>query len=114
MDKTNQKAIESYLLSIKSLSLASGMMVFGAVCDSIKKEWPECEKVEEAYTKFDDSIEKACNNQLGFSPAIVNSGKAFLDELNSFQKLKDAQKQNLQQLIKRVKKSILKIINPRD
>ena len=43
--------------AMKSMSLASGMMVFGATCDSIKKEWPECEKVEDAYTKFDDSEE---------------------------------------------------------
>ena len=114
MDKTNKKAIESYLLSIESLSLASGMMIFGAVCDSIKKEWPECEKVNDAYTKFDDSIEKACNNQLGFSTAVVNSGKAFLDELNTFQKQEDAQKENLQKLIKRVKENVLKIINHRD
>ena len=114
MDKTNQKAIESYLLSIKSLSLASGMMVLGAVCDSIKKEWPEFEKVEDAYTKFDDSIEKACNNQLGLTPAVVNYGKDFLDELNCFQKLKDAQKDNIQELINRIKKTSEKIINPEE
>ena len=92
------------------MSLASGMMVFGAACDSIKKEWPECEKVEDAYTKFDDSIEKACNNQLGLTSAIVNYGKAFLDELNNFQILPEAQKDNFQELINRIKNTSEKII----
>lgn len=44
--KKKNNPVQSYILSIKSISLASGMMVFGAVCDSIKKEWPECEKEE--------------------------------------------------------------------
>jgi hypothetical protein len=70
--KKKNNPVQSYILAIKSMSLASGMMVFGAACDSIKKEWPECEKVEDAYTKFDDSIEKACNDQLGLTSAIVN------------------------------------------
>lgn len=45
--KKKNNPVQSYILAIKSMSLASGMMVFGAACDSIKKEWPECEKVEE-------------------------------------------------------------------
>lgn len=105
MKKTNNNVVESYILSIKSISLASGMMVFDAACDSIKKEWPECDNVIKAYTKFDNSIEKAVNNQSGFTSAVVNYGKAFLDELNSFQKLEEAQKENLQELINRIKKT---------
>ena len=108
--KKNNKPVQSYILAIKSMSLASGMMVFGGACDSIKKEWPECEKVEDAYTKFDDSIEKACNNQLGLTSAIVNYGKAFLDELNNFQTFPEAQKDNLWELINRIKNTSEKII----
>jgi len=110
--KKKNNPVQSYILAIKSMSLASGMMVFGAACDSIKKEWPECEKVEDAYTKFDDSIEKACNNQLGLTSAIVNYGKAFLDELNNFQNLPEAQKDNLQELINRITKTVKEIISP--
>ena len=94
------------------MSLASGMMVFGAACDSIKKEQPECEKFEDAYTKFDDSIEKACNNQLGLTPDVVNYGKAFLDELNIFQNFPEVQKDNLQELIDRITKTVKEIKNP--
>ena len=108
--KKKNNPVQSYILSIKSISLASGMMVFAAACDSIKKKWPECEKVEDAYTKFDDSIEKACNNQLGLTSAIVNYGKAFLDELNNFQNFPEAQKDNLQELINRIKNTNEKII----
>ena len=108
--KKKNNPVQSYILAIKSMSLASGMMVFGAACDSIKKEWPECEKVEDAYTKFDDSIEKACNNQLGLTPDVVNYGKAFLDELNNFQNFPEAQKDNLQELINRIKNTSEKII----
>ena len=110
MSKKNNP-VQSYILAIKSMSLASGMMVLGAACDSIKKEWPEWEKVEDAYTKFDDSIEKACNNQLGLTSAIVNYGKAFLDELNNFQNLPEVQKDNLQELINRITKTVKEIIN---
>ena len=110
--KKNHKPVQSYILAIKSMSLASGMMVLGAACDSIKKEWPEWEKVEDAYTKFDDSIEKACNNQLRLTPVVVNYGKAFFDELNNFQNLPEAQKDNLQELINRITKTVKEIINP--
>lgn len=110
--KKNNNSVQSYILAIKSMSLAFGMMVLGAACDSIKKEWQECEKIEDAYTKFDDSIEKACNNQLGLTSAIVNYGKAFLDELNNFQNLPEAQKDNLQELINRITKTVKEIINP--
>lgn len=110
--KKKNNPVQSYILAIKSMSLASGMMVFGAACDSIKKEWPECEKVEESYTKFDDSIEKPCYNQLGLTPDVVNYGKAFLDELNNFQNLPEAQKDNLQELINRISKTVKEIINP--
>ena len=92
--KKNNKPVQSYILAIKSMSLASGMMVLGAACDSIKKEWPEWEKVEDAYTKFDDSIEKACNNQLEHTSTIVNYGKAFLDELTKLQEEKEQQWQD--------------------
>ena len=61
-------------------------------------------------TKFDDSIEKACNNQLGLTSAIVNYGKAFLDELNNFQTFPEAQKDNLWELINRIKNTSEKII----
>ena len=61
-------------------------------------------------TKFDDSIEKACNNQLGLTSAIVNYGKAFLDELNNFQTFPEAQKDNLWELISRIKNTSEKII----
>ena len=108
--KKNNKPVQSYILAIKSMSLASGMMVLGAACDSITKEWLEWEKVEDAYTKFDDSIEQACNNQLGLTSAIVNYGKAFLDELNNFQNLPEAQKDNLQELINRIKNTSEKLI----
>ena len=108
--KKNNKPVQSYILAIKSMSLASGMMVLGAACDSIKKEWSEWEKVEDAYTKFDDSIEQACNNQLGLTSAIVNYGKAFLDELNNFQTFPEAQKDNLWELINRIKNTSEKII----
>lgn len=108
--KKNNNSVQSYILAIKSMSLASGMMVFGAACDSIKKEWPEFEKVEESYMKFDDSIEKACNNQLGLTPDVVNYGKAFLNELNNFQNFPEAQKENLQELIDRIKNTSEKII----
>ena len=56
--KKNNKPVQSYILAIKSMSLASGMMVLGAACDSIKKEWSEWEKVEDAYTKqlYDNRI----------------------------------------------------------
>ena len=108
--KKNNKPVQSYILAIKSMSLASGMMVLGAACDSITKEWLEWEKVEDAYTKFDDSIEQACNNQLGLTPDVVNYGKAFLDELNNFQNLPEAQKDNLQELIVRIKNTSEKII----
>ena len=108
--KKKNNPVQSYILSIKSMSLASGMMVFGAACDSIKKEWPECEKVEDAYTKFDEKKKKACNNQLGLTSAIVNYGKAFLDELNNFQILPEAQKDNFQELINRIKNTSEKII----
>ena len=108
--KKNHKPVQSYILAIKSMSLASGMMVLGAACDSITKEWLEWEKVEDAYTKFDDSIEQACNNQLGLTPDVVNYGKAFLDELNNFQNLPEAQKDNLQELINRIKNTSEKII----
>ena len=107
-EEKNNSSVKSYVLAIKSMSLASGMMVLGAACDSIKKECPEFEKVEDAYTKFDDSIEKACNNQLGLTSAVVNYGKDFLD------KLKDAQKVNIQELINRIKKTSEKIINPEE
>lgn len=110
--KKKNNPVQSYILAIKSMSLASGMMVFGAACDSIKKEWPECEKVEDAYTKFDDSIEKSCNNQLGLTPDVVNYGKAFLDELNNFQTFPEAQKDNLWELINRITKTVKEIINP--
>ena len=106
----NNKPVQSYILAIKSMSLASGMMVLGAACDSITKEWLEWEKVEDAYTKFDDSIEQACNNQLGLTPDVVNYGKAFLDELNNFQNLPEAQKDNLQELINRIKNTSEKLI----
>lgn len=109
--KKKNTPVQSYILAIKSMSLASGMMFFGVACDSIKKEWPECEKVEDAYTKFYDSIEKASNNQHGLTSAIVNYGKAFLDELNNFQNLPDAQKDNLQELINRITKTVKEIIN---
>ena len=108
--KKNNKPVQSYILAIKSMSLASGMMVLGAACDSITKEWLEWEKVEDAYTKFDDSIEQACNNQLGLTPDVVNYGKAFLDELNNFQNLPEVQKDNLQELIVRIKNTSEKII----
>ena len=108
--KKNNNPVQSYILAIKSMSLASGMMVLGAACDSIKKEWSEWEKVEDAYTKFDDSIEQACNNQLGLTPDVVNYGKAFLDELNNFQNLPEAQKDNLQELINRIKNTSEKLI----
>ena len=36
--KKKNNPVQSYILAIKSMSLASGMMVFGAACDSIKKE----------------------------------------------------------------------------
>ena len=108
--KKNNKPVQSYILAIKSMSLASGMMVLGAACDSITKEWLEWEKVEDAYTKFDDSIEQACNNQLGLTPDVVNYGKAFLDELNIFQNFPEAQKDNLQELINRIKNTSEKII----
>ena len=108
--KKNNKPVQSYILAIKSMSLASGMMVLGVACDSITKEWLEWEKVEDAYTKFDDSIEQACNNQLGLTPDVVNYGKAFLDELNNFQNLPEAQKDNLQELINRIKNASEKII----
>ena len=108
--KKNNKPVQSYILAIKSMSLASGMMVLGAACDSITKEWLEWEKVEDAYTKFDDSIEQACNNQLGLTPDVVNYGKAFLDELNNFQNLPEAQKDNLQELIVRIKNTSEKLI----
>jgi hypothetical protein len=110
--KKKNTPVQSYILAIKSMSLASGMMVFGVACDSIKKEWPECEKVEDAYTKFDDSIEKACNNQLGLTPDVVNYGKAFLDELNNFQNFPESQKDNLRELINRITKTVKEIINP--
>ena len=61
-------------------------------------------------TKFDDSIEKACNNQLGLTSAIVNYGKAFLDELNNFQTFPEVQKDNLQEFIVRIKNTSEKII----
>ena len=61
-------------------------------------------------TQFDDSIEKACNNQLGLTSAIVNYGKAFLDELNNFQTFPEAQKDNLWELINRIKNTSEKII----
>ena len=61
-------------------------------------------------TKLDDSIEKACNNQLGLTSAIVNYGKAFLDELNNFQTFPEAQKDNLWELINRIKNTSEKII----
>ena len=110
--KKKNNPVQSYILAIKSMSLASGMMGFGAACDSIKKEWPEWEKVEDAYTKFDDSIEKACNNQLGHTSDVVNYGKAFFDELNNFQNLPEAQKDNLRELINRITKTVKEIINP--
>ena len=63
-------------------------------------------------TKFDDSIEKACNNQLGHTSDVVNYGKAFLDELNNFQNFPEVQKDNLQELINRITKTVKEIINP--
>ena len=108
--KKNNKPVQSYILTIKNMSLASGMMVVGAACDSITKEWLEWEKVEDAYTKFDDSIEQACNKQLGLTPDVVNYGKAFLDELNNFQNLPEVQKDNLQELINRIKNTSEKLI----
>ena len=50
--KKKNNPVQSYILAIKSMSLASGMMVFGAACDSIKKEWPECEKEEINFFSF--------------------------------------------------------------
>ena len=41
--QTRKNPVQSYILAIKSMSLASGMMVFSAACDSIKK-WPEVQK----------------------------------------------------------------------
>ena len=111
MKNIDNNPVENFILSLKSMSLASGMMVFGAACDSIKKEWPECEKVEDAYTKFDDSIEKAGNSKRGLTSAEINYGKAFLEELNSFQKLPEARKENLQELIERIKKTGREILN---
>lgn len=87
------------------------MMIFDAVCESIKTEWPEYDKVIDSYTKFENSIENALKKESGLSPAIVNHGKAFINELNSFQNMPEVEKENLQELIKHVKKTGRKIIN---
>ena len=59
MEKEKNNSVANFILGLKSMSLASGMMVLGAICDSIKKEWPEFNRLEEAYAKFlaDMSIE---------------------------------------------------------
>ena len=110
MEKEKNNSVANFILGLKSMSLASGMMVLGAICDSIKKEWPEFNRLEEAYAKFDNSIEKALENKSGLTPTIVKYGKVFINELNSFKTLPEAQKESIQESIKRIGKNSKAII----
>lgn len=111
MKKTNYNPVDSYVLSLKGMTLICGMIVFAAACKSIKKDWPEYDKVADAFNRFDDSIKKKLESQSPIGSTQINYGKTFLGELNTFQKLPDAQKDKLQEIIEQLKKDTKGIID---
>ena len=52
MKKTDVDPVDMFVNGLKGTTLAATMLTFCILCQEVKEDWPECEKVKKAYSIF--------------------------------------------------------------
>ena len=100
MKKTDVDPLDMYTNGLKGITLAATMLTISILCQEIKQDWPECEKVKKAYSIFDESNLNDLKDRKSCSEKTFSAGKIFLKEIKAFKQLPEAETDDLQELIK--------------
>jgi len=99
MKKTENDALTLYINALNGMTIAASIMTLGLLCNNVKEDWPEFEKLINVYQEFDNSNLKDFHNRKNLSDRTLNTGKLFLQELRNFKFHPNAQNKDIQEII---------------
>lgn len=100
MKKTDVDPLNMYTNGLKGITLAATMLTFSILCQEIKDDWPEYEKVKKTYSSFDKSNRNDLKAKNICSSKTSSLGESFLKEIKAFKQLPEAKDDDLQEMIK--------------
>lgn len=99
MKKTENDVLTLYVNALQGMTIAASMMTLAMLCNEVKEDWPEFEKLLYIYQEFDKLNRKDCHNKYNPSDKTLNTGKTFLQEIKNFKFHPDVQNQDIQEII---------------